>query len=406
MFLLPSLAGLLLLLSLYLFLYRHNTTASLWCLFAGALALRLWMTLLDPFLHEWDERFHALVAKNMVEYPWKPMLRTQPIFPYDFKAWCCNHVWLHKQPLFLWQMALSMKLFGADLWSMRFPSALMGALLIFPIYRIGTILHDSRTGFYAAFLSAGAFWQLDMISGQQSMDHNDMAFLFYVGLSLWAYLEWERQSDRNWKWVIWIGVFAGAAILCKWLTGLLVYSAWGINWLLGASGPRGRELGALLASVGVAVAFFLPWQLYTHHVFPEEAAYELAFASKHLHEVVENHSGNWDFYFNYFKHQYGPGSWLPAVVGLILCVFWANKPAYRNAMLVWIATVYIFFSFIAQTKLSGYVYPVASLIYVLFGLSVRGFERLLELGVSAGVRRIAIAGALIGGGQSRCKWIG
>ncbi|HUM45950.1 MAG TPA: hypothetical protein PLD84_03410, partial [Chitinophagales bacterium] len=27
----------------------------------------------DLFLHSWDERYHALVAKNMMEYPFRPM---------------------------------------------------------------------------------------------------------------------------------------------------------------------------------------------------------------------------------------------------------------------------------------------------------------------------------------------
>ena len=177
-------------LSLYLFLLRNRPAAGVWCLFAGAFLLRWWMAGLDPYLNDWDERFHAIVAKNLMHNPLKPVLRLQPIMPYDYTAWCCNVVWLHKQPLFLWQMALSMRVFGVELWSLRLPDVLMGALLVFPVVRMGALLRDRETGFYAAFLYAGAFHQLELISGMQSMEHNDVAFLFYVALSLWAYLEY------------------------------------------------------------------------------------------------------------------------------------------------------------------------------------------------------------------------
>ncbi len=38
-------------------------------------------------LHDWDERYHALVAKNMIEQPFKPMLYKNPVLPYDYKDW-------------------------------------------------------------------------------------------------------------------------------------------------------------------------------------------------------------------------------------------------------------------------------------------------------------------------------
>src|SRR4051812_1318969 len=86
------------------------------------LALRCYMAGLDPFLHEWDECFHALVARNMMDHPLVPMLRKGQLLPYDYQQWVGNTVWLHKQPLFLWQMALSMKLFGVSEFALRLPS--------------------------------------------------------------------------------------------------------------------------------------------------------------------------------------------------------------------------------------------------------------------------------------------
>ncbi len=69
--------------------------------------LRLVLAGADPFLHPWDERYHTLVAKLLMDFPFRPMVRLDPILPYDPAVWCCNHVWVLKQPLFFWQMAAS-----------------------------------------------------------------------------------------------------------------------------------------------------------------------------------------------------------------------------------------------------------------------------------------------------------
>src|SRR6185295_14523546 len=111
--------------------FQKKETVSLTLLLLGAFALRLFLILRDPFLHDWDEHFHALVAKNMIAHPFMPMLLANPVFPYNYKDWTSNHIWLHKQPLFLWQMALSMKLFGVNLFALRLPSALMGTIQVF-----------------------------------------------------------------------------------------------------------------------------------------------------------------------------------------------------------------------------------------------------------------------------------
>jgi len=46
----------------------------------GALGVRIFAAMLDPFLNTWDEQFHALVAKNMMANPFKPMLYAESHF--------------------------------------------------------------------------------------------------------------------------------------------------------------------------------------------------------------------------------------------------------------------------------------------------------------------------------------
>ena len=98
--------------------------------------LRFGMIHIDPFLQTWDEHFHALVGKNLLVNLSKPVLLQNPFLPYDFHDWSSNHIWVHKQPFFLLQIAGSIKLFGNTVFAVRFPSLVLATLTILLTYRI------------------------------------------------------------------------------------------------------------------------------------------------------------------------------------------------------------------------------------------------------------------------------
>lgn len=99
-----------------------------WFFLVGFLLVGIGFSLIDPFLNEWDEQYHALVAKHLSENPFKPLLIKNSPVALDYKSWAYCHVWMHKQPLFMWQMALSIKTFGTSLFAVRLPSVLLHAL--------------------------------------------------------------------------------------------------------------------------------------------------------------------------------------------------------------------------------------------------------------------------------------
>jgi len=351
---------------------RNKDAWAITGLFFAAFALRLFMAHLDPFLHDWDERFHALVAANMMDYPLKPMMRVSTLLPYDYTAWCCNHVWLHKQPLFLWQMALSMKIFGVSEFTMRYPSVLMGSIAILMIYRITVLMTaNNKTAFMAALFTCFSYYHLELLSGYYGMDQNDVCFDFYVLASIWAYIEYLRKP--TWYWAALAGVLSGAAMLTKWLVGLLVFSAWGLLLL---SRLRRKEavtelLHFVLALVLSAVVF-LPWQIYTLHTFPVEAHYELTYNSRHLSEAMEGHTGTIWYYWDFFHLYFGRYIFYLLPVGLVLAI--ALKK-YRNTRLLAIAAYFligfIFFSFIAQTKVYAYFMVVVPLGYIFMAIAAQ-----------------------------------
>lgn len=346
---------------------RGKYDQALLLLMGAAFALRLLMAGLDPFLHDWDERYHAIVARNLMSEPFRPRLHPAPLLPYDYKAWCCNYIWLHKQPLFMWQMALSMKLFGVSAFTLRLPSVLFSSLLLYPIYRLGTLLFNRDAGYWGAFLATFAFYQLEQVSGLIGMDHNDVAFMCYVTASVWAYAEY-RASPAPWRWAIAVGVLAGAAVLCKWLVGMVVFAVWGLGLLLDAKRRRqASEYAQLLVASSTAVLVFLPWQLYTAWQFPQESTYERIYNTRHFSEVLEGQANPWYYHFELIPIHYGLIALLLGA-GIALAV-WRHRHQPWGAVLAVVGIVYLFFT-IAATRMYSYVYVASPLLLVFGGLAL------------------------------------
>lgn len=360
--------------------FKKNYRLGLLMLIAAGFFVRLFVAYADPFLHPWDERYHALVARNMMDHPFAPMLRNNPLQHYDFRAWCCNHIWLHKQPLFLWQMALSMKMFGISEFSLRYPSVLLGTLMIPLVFRICDLaVHNKRTAFIASALMCFSYYHLELIAGYYGMDHNDISFDFYVLASIWAYAEY--RQNLNLKWVLLIGLLAGCAVLNKWLTGLLVFGGWGVNILLSFRKENTMtEIVNMFIAIAVCLLVFMPWQLYIFHEFPAEAKYELSFNSKHLWEVVEGHSGtNW-YYFDKFNDYFGEVTWLLIPIGIILMLWKKKRDGLTISIISMFLAVFLFFSFVAQTKVHAYFMIVVPLGYIFIAFCLQQLTDFKKVG--------------------------
>lgn len=271
----------------------------------------------------------------------------------------------------MWQMALSMKIFGVSEYAIRYPSVLMGAIMVLLTYRVAILFFKNNTiAFTAALFMCLSNYQFELTSGYFGMDHNDVAFGFYVLASIWSYAEY--SVNKKWKWVVLIGIFAGCAVLNKWLTGLLVYSGWGINILLNIrkQGTR-KEILQMLISLLVCIAIFLPWQLYIHHAFPKEALYEMQYNARHITEVIEGHDGNTRYYIDRLSRYYGLYTWWLFPVGIIIALTTQRHHRYGIiTSLSYILIVFIFFSVIVQSKLLSYVFPVAPLGFMYMAIAL------------------------------------
>lgn len=351
-------------------------------LFLGSVGLGFFMANLDPFLILWDEQYHALVAKNMLDNPFKPTLYSNPILEYDYRNWTNNHIWLHKQPLFLWQIALSLKMFGINELAVRIPSILLHTIAVLMIYRIGKIVCNSNIGYYGALFFSVAYFPLELVAGRFSTDHNDIAFLFYLIASFWSWFEYQQSQKKY--WIIFIGVFAGSAVLVKWLVGLLIYAVWAIS--LGANDKRNwlnwKSYLPIVMSSLISVMVFLPWQIYILYDFPLEAHYELTLNTKHFYQVIENHGGNFWFHFEAFKNLYGSGYAVPflLILGLFFLVKKSISKVYSVSILSSIIIIYVFYS-IAATKMLSFCIIVSPFFFLGFGALVDSAINFLKIKV-------------------------
>jgi len=361
--LLPSLG--LILASILLYISNKNTFALI-LLILGAFGLRMVMAHLDPYLWDWDERYHAMVAKNLLLHPLMPTLYDNPILPYDFTNWTANHIWLHKQPLALWQIALSYRLFGIDQFTTRLPMVLEGTLMIMIIYKAGTILMNKNVAYLSALFYGVSFYALDFTTGGQATDHVDYALLFYVSTSVLAFLCY--RQNLNWKWLILVGIFSGLAVLSKWLTGLLVYAAWfAIIITDPATRMKIKSYLSLLATLALSAAIFMPWQWYCQIHYPSEAKFEMEFNQMHLFTAVEGRAETKWYYLEQLAHDFG--AIVPYIIGFALIIMWRYIKRKEHRIFIFSVLVipYFIFSVLAATKMPAYCYVACMPIVLALG---------------------------------------
>jgi len=337
--------------------------ASLLFLLLTAFAVFCFAALLDPFLNLWDERFHALVGKNMMHHPFMPTLYDNPVVNMAYDRWDRYHIWLHKQPLFLWQIALSFRLFGTGEFTLRIPSILLGVVFVYTGYRSGNLLVNKRTGLLTGFFMISTVYFIELIGGGQGLDHNDFSFLVYISLSIWAFIEY-FYSGRKF-WIFLIGIFSGMAILCKWLVGLLIYFGWSV---LKAQQRKNQlsEYSDILVAFIMTLFIAVPWQVFTFVRFPAEALLTYKLNTAHFFRVLDGHSGPFWYHFEIFNTIYGVLSSFLILPGFYFMFRNSRNKQLYYSMVSMVGVVYLFFSFTA-TRMSAFTTVAALPVFVAFG---------------------------------------
>lgn len=356
--------SILLVLKSYL-LFREKTGTALLLLFAAGFIIRLFCSL-DPFPHIWDERYHALVAKNLMLDPFEPKLYFQHVLDFDYKNWTNNLIWLHKQPLPLWIMALSMKIFSVDEIFLRLPSVIFSSLSILLTYHITVYLFSKRSlAFFAAFLQCINGLVIELASGRVATDHIDTYFLFFVELSIFLILK-NRRNNKTY-FLVFAGISVGLAVLCKWLPALISLILYVIiNYNIRSKKIIFKEAGIITFFMALIV---LPWQIYAYLRFPNEYIWERFHTYLHFTTGLEGHGQPWYYFLDRIRININEIIYLP-LIWLLFNLIMIKERLYREFLFIaaWIFIPLLVFS-TAQTKMQGYIlftYPAYFILIALF----------------------------------------
>jgi len=347
------------------------------------------------YLNEWDERFHALVAKNLLVDPSLPRLYKDSAVKYNYDPWYRTVIWLHKPPLFSYQAALVMKVFGDDLWGYRLNGLFTLALLIFTFYKV---LRLNKLEPWPALLTAsGTLFSLAFLklsNGVLGMGQNDLSFILWISAGVYfaekARLVGQKERLKN---ILFLALFSALAVLTKFLVGYLPFLILGLNaiiyrwhfkyWLAIA-------LGALVPALAIG-----SWYAYTYQLAPELTLSELAYNARHFSESLESHSQDLFFHLEWFSISFV----VPIILGLLLLTLslWKGTKAKSASFMpkaFWaplLATLFVLTFFtIAKTKLPAFSLVSAPLLMVMVGVLYR------HLALSIGLKAIMWAVPAIG----------
>jgi hypothetical protein len=185
----------LLVLTIVLFVKKNKWFGASFALTVFSLASAF--ALFSPYLYRWDEQFHALVGKNLAAKPFHPRLIDLDPSLWHPEGWANSQTWLHKQPLFLYQIAVAVKFLGATAYAVRLPSILLHVAGTLVLYDMGKMMLNRNLGFLAALIFSVSAFPLGLLSGRIGTDHNDSVFMIYVLLSSGHGLNSILQKTKN-----------------------------------------------------------------------------------------------------------------------------------------------------------------------------------------------------------------
>jgi 4-amino-4-deoxy-L-arabinose transferase len=333
---------------------RERTTLALALVLAAAAALRANLAW-HAWLGAWDERYHALVARHLMEHPLVPTLVEHPLVDVGPGRWTQSHIWLHKPPLTLWLMAGAMRVLGPGEFALRVPSLLLGTVAVACTYVLARAFLGRTESLVAATFHA---WhgRCGLVGGGlRPTDHIDAILWALVGLgaciAAWTAAAAGARRGRGLRvGTLAVGVVFGLAWLTKEWPALVIVAFFAFC-LVGRRASWTVSLAAPAAALAIGMLVALPWTLYIAREFPDHFAFASRAGSMRFAQAVEGHEGPWTFYLARMPLDYGPLVWLVVVVFAVTAV---TSRRDLLPLLGWIVLTYAAFS-AAATKMDNYV---------------------------------------------------
>jgi len=357
----------LILASLFFIQKKKPNYALLSILFLGLL---LRISLAWKFeLNTWDEQFHALVSKNMLTNPLKPMLYPTSIPFLDPSNWTFCNLWLSKPPLTFWVIALSLKTFGINEIGLRLPSIIFGSACIYLTFKIGVLLFNQKIGLLAAFFHAINGIYLEVNSGKMSADHVDTLYLFLCELTIFYFLK--NMISLSKKHFIIIGCLAGLAFMTKWIMAFLIFLI--IIPIIFYVQKKKAFIPIIIIITSFTVVSS-PWILYLFFNFPIEFKIFLVQLFEPIYKTTHIDNISLLYYFSEIRMSLSEIVYIPLI---FLLYYSIKKPSISRFILsVWILLPMILLSFFTFKK-NTYILTIAPAIFILIALFLRFILQIL-----------------------------
>lgn len=220
---------------------RCVSTRLLWGILGAVLLVRLGTLGLYPIMDTSEARYAEIARKMLVENDW-----ITPMFDHGVPFW-------GKPPLSFWTQALSMKVFGINEFSSRFPNWLLHVASCLLIVRFASQERTLQIGLTAAIIYSTC--ALGFLSSGAVLTDGALAFaLTLAHLGLWRGL---MYGDRGWALAGFIGL--GLGLLAKGPLALVLITLPATLWLA-LTGHWRRLLGLpWLPGIALMLAIALPW---------------------------------------------------------------------------------------------------------------------------------------------------
>ncbi|WP_433610018.1 glycosyltransferase family 39 protein [Prescottella agglutinans] len=175
-----------------------------------------------------------------------------------------NSITVDKPPASLWVMALSVRVFGLNSWSILVPQVLIG------VASVALLWATVRRYFGAAAgLLAGVVLALTPVAVLMfRFDNPDALLVLLMIAAVWATLR--GVEDGRTRWMVLTGVFVGLGFLTKQLQVMLVVPPLALTYLLAAPLKLGKRIRQLFAALG-ALIVSAGWWLLTVELWPADS---------------------------------------------------------------------------------------------------------------------------------------
>ncbi len=334
---------------------KSNDRDLLYVLGLLLLAIALYTSGIDNVaLRDWDEGIVAGVARNI----WRSLPNGNtwlyPTIDYSVPYW-------NKPPLVHWLVALAYNLFGVSEWSTRLFPALLSAVTVPLIYKIGREIFSDRS---PAIFSALIYLTLLPIARHARVAMLDGAINCWFCVAVWCLLR--GRKDR--RWLLGAGMGIGAVCLTKGLMMGVLLGGIIIIFLLWDS-PKillnPYFIISLILGIAPAIAWYLLQYLHYGQEFLGISLGKQTF--NRIWQPVSNVSSPpWYYLLEIAKYSLPWLIFLPYGIKLA----WKNRShTWSKLALVW-SGVYLLAISLMVTKLPWYVMPIYPGLSLLIGKSL------------------------------------